>query len=111
MPLSWLRSNRCSLRILEWVEPSAWQEAERRLIARHRSNGQLLNVADGGNQPKRSDDPVERRLWELKNNLLRGIKHMSPAGRLALGEKLLAAIRRWDEEDLLLTMGNSDAIR
>ena len=49
----WLRKHgQPELRILE-ANCADWQEAERRLIAQHRLLGSpLLNLADGGDQPK-----------------------------------------------------------
>ncbi len=52
----WIRSlmktnNLPELIVLEVVEDSVWEDAERRLIAQHRANGRVLNVADGGDEP------------------------------------------------------------
>lgn len=62
-----------------------WRADERRMIAERRPSGRLLNLADGGDQPKstkaqlavagqaaavaRQSTPAKRRLWELKRAL------------------------------------------
>lgn len=63
-----------SWQVLEWVPPSVWEETERRLIALHRAGGDLLNVADGGDQPQRSEEAGANRIWFLKNQLSIGLR-------------------------------------
>jgi hypothetical protein len=62
-----------------------WQAAEKLVITQYRENGRLLNLADGGDEPKCSkatraangransakvhSDPVRRHIWEIKKNL------------------------------------------
>lgn len=49
-----LREGRApGMRVLCWVPENQWEDEERRLIAEHRTPS-LLNIADGGNQPKPS---------------------------------------------------------
>lgn len=43
-------------RVLEEVEASQWEEAERRLIALHRKTANLLNLADGGAAPHQTKE-------------------------------------------------------
>lgn len=37
--------------IVETAPADAWQDAEKRIIAKHRESGRLLNIADGGDEP------------------------------------------------------------
>ncbi len=76
---SWLRAEidaggSVSCRVLETVAEADWPDAERRIIAEYRKLGDLLNVADGGDQPQRSDDPVAKRIWCLKKQFAIGLK-------------------------------------
>lgn len=66
------------IRILEIVSASTWQEAEKRQIAFYRATStRLLNVADGGDEPKcpyeirvkngsRIAGTRDHRLWKIK---------------------------------------------
>ena len=83
----WMRTLSAPPRIevLEEVEDAAWKDAERRLVTLHRANGRLLNLADGGDEPKcptavRAEngrknakalhsDPTRKRLWKAKQML------------------------------------------
>lgn len=87
----WIRKNGVpEMRVLE-CDCADWVEAERRIIAAARENGEnLLNVADGGDQPKcdaetRSrlghalvkklqDDPLMRRKRDIKRQLIAAIE-------------------------------------
>jgi hypothetical protein len=44
------------MRILEVVPHEQWEEAERRLIAKHRETCKLLNLADGGAMPSQTKE-------------------------------------------------------
>lgn len=44
------------MRVLETVPADKWEEAERRLIAEHRKNSDLLNLADGGAMPSQTKE-------------------------------------------------------
>lgn len=73
------------IRTLETVEASEWVAAERKWIAEFRSRTNLLNLADGGNQPSqtqeqraeggrkavkaREKDARSRRLWRIRKDL------------------------------------------
>jgi hypothetical protein len=88
-----------------------WRADERRLIAEHRANGRLLNLADGGDQPKstkaqlakagqaaaiaRQSTPTKRRFWELK----RALGHLLRDGAVSertKGKMRAAAVSRPD---------------
>jgi len=97
---AWLRqevaANRSvTISTLEWVPLARWQDAERRLITEHRKGGRLLNVADGGDQPKRSSDPLERRVWLLKKQILAAIKVASPETKAAIARRIIDAAEKW----------------
>ncbi len=79
------KHGRPELRVIE-ADCADWREAERRLIAEARLRGdRLLNLADGGDEPHCPkdvrarngkaiaravhDDPVRKKLWELKRSL------------------------------------------
>ena len=85
------------LRVLEEVDRDRWQDAERRWIAKFREEGDLLNLAAGGNEPfmtseqrasaakaataARHSTEESERLWKLKRNLgasLRWAKKNNP---------------------------------
>ena len=85
------RDFRPVLSVLERVPSCQWQEAEKRLIAKYRSDGaRLLNVAEGGEQPfcpdetrsnnarivnaKIADDQRLTRLRYLKQRIAKNIK-------------------------------------
>lgn len=68
------------IEILEVVDRSDWEDAERRWIARFRERGDILNVADGGNQPKCAHETSvrigiesartrDKKLWDLKQKM------------------------------------------
>jgi hypothetical protein len=44
------------VRVIEVVPQDQWEEAERRLIAHHRLNSRLLNIADGGAMPSQTSE-------------------------------------------------------
>jgi len=93
-----------TLRVLEG-DVADWREAERRLISEARARGdRILNIADGGDEPACSretrakngaanaalihNDPVRRRIWELKRSIGQTIREgfMSNATRAKLRE-------------------------
>lgn len=67
-----------------------WREAEKLVIAQYRAEGKLLNLADGGDEPKCSreqraingrnnakaihSDPQRRKIWKLKQQLGDGLR-------------------------------------
>lgn len=88
---AWIRKHGCpAMRLLE-ANCADWREAERRLIAEARARGDdLLNIADGGDEPhcsvaqraengranaaKLHANPRARRVWELKKAIGTGLK-------------------------------------
>jgi hypothetical protein len=60
------------LRILEIVPDDQWEEAERRLIAKYRVTGQLLNLADGGAIPSQTKE--QRRSAARASNMAQQAK-------------------------------------
>ena len=106
----WMRTLTTSPRIevLEEVADADWKDAERRLIALHRADGRLLNLADGGDEPHcpkevraengrrnaraRQIDPIRKRMWQLKQALAQALKrgHVS---EVAKGKMRQAALK------------------
>lgn len=102
------------LRILTIVPADEWVSAERRLIAEYRSVGNLLNVADGGNEPSCiksicasngranaklvHESPFRRRVWELKRSMPDVLRWLSENGRsetlVRVKAKLLIAAQK-----------------
>jgi GIY-YIG catalytic domain len=99
---SWMRKLQTNgltptIKVLEITED--WVEAERRLISEYRAKGDLLNLADGGDEPLCSteiraangrknarlvhDNPYRRKVWELKK---------------AMGDILRSFIRRGEKD-------------
>lgn len=97
--------------VLEWCEQAEWPDVERRLIAEHRTGGQLLNLAEGGDQPlcptkvrranavalnaRMAADPLLYRVREMNRAMAAAHK----AGRLSEKAKAnlrLAAVKRPD---------------
>ena len=105
----WMRTLSAPPRIevLEEVEDADWKEAERRLVAQHRANGRLLNLADGGDEPfcpkevraengrrnakARQIDPARKRLWAIKQSLGRALKDGVVAERTKVKLRAAAA--------------------
>lgn len=90
--ISELRSLRLCpvVRILERLPDQHWKEAERQWIKFYREKHDLLNLADGGNEPHCSrqtrqkngsknahllhNDPKKKRLWEIKRSIGQALK-------------------------------------
>jgi hypothetical protein len=108
---AWLRKNGApEMRILE-VECADWAEAERRLIAQARSRGDnLLNVADGGDEPhcpievRRANavrmneklsaaDPVTRKLRHFKKTITIALNKGEVADKTRAKLRLLSTMR------------------
>lgn len=87
-----------------------WQEEERKQIALFRlSHDDLLNIADGGDQPginieanaengrknarRIHDDPVAKRIWTLKRNIPHALKFLEEVGDHERIEYLKCAMR------------------
>lgn len=75
----WIKSlsTKPIIEVLEECSQDTWQEAERRLIAEYRiTHKDLLNIANGGNEPKIKDKHIhelQKRVgqyiaWAKKNN-------------------------------------------
>lgn len=95
-----------SMVILE-AAPHDWREAEVRLIAEYRAKGELLNVADGGDEPYcptqvradngravakiRTSTPYKAKIYELKRRM--GALLKEGVVSLAAKEKLRVAAR------------------
>ena len=81
-----------SLVILEKTDD--WQEAEIRLISKHR-NGNLLNIAEGGNQP---ECPLHVRQENGRNNcaLMREARERTPRAKemYEIKKNLASALKR-----------------
>jgi hypothetical protein len=109
----WMRTLSAPPRIevLEEVEDADWKEAERRLVALHRSSGRLLNLADGGDEPMCpvevraengrknakaiQDDPIRKQLWLVKKQLGQALRrgHVSDHAK----QKMRAAAAKYPQ--------------
>lgn len=94
---AWMRSaSNVSWSVLEWAPTDSWEEAERRLIAKHRST--LVNVAKGGNQPAQPGTEEGWRIWRAKKAFSAVWRYMSEEERCCLRERWMPTFRRWAKE-------------
>ena len=89
--------------VLEWVSRDDWEAAERRLIAKHRRNGRLLNLCPGGagGQPGRGSSTLsedEKRIRAAKIQFSRAWKTMSEEARERIRERVIARAKEWARE-------------
>lgn len=87
-----------SIKIVELASAISedWQSLEIAMIAQYRNEGNLLNMADGGNQPlvdietrrknavilnaRRKNDPLFKRVWEIKRAMSWNLKFLRREG-------------------------------
>lgn len=95
---------RPEMRVLAKVREDEWQEAERALIAGHRTAGtRLLNVADGGEAPafdrkvsaengRKNAKARDPRMWRMFQRMGAEAKHFEKKGNVELAQKLRRAV-------------------
>ncbi len=98
-----------TMRTLFTVASEHWAEEERRLIAEHRIDGRLLNLADGGDEPlcARStrasngrkvsalvhESPERKHIWVLKRDMGGALKWLAANGRTDTLERVKLKLR------------------